>query len=358
MERINAAIERILPLSDASQIAASARQQQLTKPPGSLGRLEEIATWLAGVRAVARPRVQRPSLLLAAADHGIAGRGVSAYPAEVTGQMVRNFAAGGAAATVLARGYGASVTIVDAGVATTLDDVDGIIRRPAGPGTRDLSVTAAMDRRQAEACLETGIDLVTEIAANGHDLIALGEMGIGNSTSAAALTAAFTGLRPGSVTGRGTGVSDERFLHKVALIERAVAFHRPDPIDPVGVLAALGGFEIAVLAGAIIGGAARRLPILLDGFITSAAALVAVALAPESGAYLLAAHRSTEIGHAAALDHLGLAPLLDLDLRLGEGSGALLALPIVAAAAALLDEMATFAEAGVSGADDELVGSD
>lgn len=343
---------RIGPPDAAARESAARRHTRLTKPPGSLGRLEELGIWLAGIQGQERPAIARRTLLLAAADHGVAARGVSAYPAEVTGQMVRNFAAGGAAANVLARHAGARVLIVDAGVASPIADVEGIVRRSHGPGTADLSTEPAMSRDVAVACLEAGIALVEAEVTGRCDLLALGEMGIGNTTSAACIAAAFTGLPAAVVTGRGTGVSAERHAHKVVVVKRALVLHAPDPADPIGVLAAVGGFEIGVLAGAILGAAAARIPIVLDGFITNAAALIAVGLARESREYLVASHRSAEPGAAAALDQLGLEPLLDLRLRLGEGSGALLALPLLEAAARVLDEMATFDEAGVSDAEE------
>ena len=350
MDALERTVRRIAPPDEGAREAARGRQAQLTKPPGSLGRLEDLSIWLAGVRGEARTRLRRPVLILAAADHGVARRGVSAYPSEVTAQMVANFAAGGAAANVLARQAGARVVIVDAGVAIPLGDLPGVLRRSHGVGTADLSAGPTMSRETAIACIETGIELAEASVLDGADLLALGEMGIGNTTAAAAMTAAFTGLPAEAVTGRGTGVTDERHAYKVAVIRDALALHRPDPMDSIGVLAAVGGFEIGVLGGAMLAAAAARVPVVLDGFITTAAALVATGLAPELRHYLLASHRSAEIGHGAALDLLGLVPLLDLGLRLGEGTGALLALPILDAAARLLDEMATFADAGVSGA--------
>jgi len=291
-------------------------------------------------------------LILAAGDHGVARRGVSAYPAEVTAQMVANFARGGAAANVLARQMGARVLIVDAGVAAPAGEYPTVLSRRHGPGTADLSDGPAMSRATAISCVNTGLELAEESIAAGAGVLAVGEMGIGNTTAAAAITAAFTGLPAEAVTGRGTGVADERYTLKVETVRAALRLHAPDPTDPLGVLAAVGGFEIGVLAGAILAAAAARTPVVLDGFITAASALVACGLVPDARAYLLAAHRSAEVGHGAALDLLGLVPLLDLGLRLGEGTGALLALPLLDAAARLLDEMATFAEAGVSGADE------
>ena len=266
--------------------------------------------------------------------------------------MVANFLRGNAAVNVLARQVGATVQVVDAGVVSLPGELPGLLRRTHGPGSGDLSVEPAMPRGVAAACLADGIELAEEAVVDGADLLLVGEMGIGNTTAAAAITAVFTGLPPESVTGRGTGVSDDRYLQKVAIVRDALQLHRPDPLDPVGVLAAVGGFEIGLLAGVMVAGAAARRPVILDGFITTAAALIAGALAPEVRSYLLASHRSAEVGHTAALDLLGLQPLLDLGLRLGEGTGALLTLPLLDAAARLLDEMATFDEAGVSGGAD------
>ena len=358
MEALERTIRSIQPPDVEAAAAARARQSTLTKPPGSLGRLEDLSIWLAGVTGVGRPSIGRPALILAAADHGVARRGVSAYPPEVTGQMVRNFVAGGAAVNVLARRIDADVHIVDAGVASPLDDVHGIIRRSHGSGTQDLSIGPAMSRETAVHCLETGIEIAEIAIADGAGVIAAGEMGIGNTTPAAIITAVYSGLPAEAVTGRGTGVSDERYVAKVAVVRDALALHRPDPTDPIGVLAAVGGFEIGVLAGAMLAAAAARRPVVVDGFITTAAALIACGLAPELRHYLLAAHRSAEAGHTAALDHLALTPLLDLGMRLGEGTGALLALSILDAAARLLDEMATFDEAGVVGSDDAATGFD
>lgn len=352
MALLDTTIARITPLDDRAMAAARARQLQLTKPPGSLGRLEDLSVWLAGVRATERPRVTAPVVVVAAADHGVAAAGVSAYPQAVTAQMVRNFLNGGAAINVLARQAGARVVVVDAGVLTDPGPHPELVSRRAGAGTADMRSGPAMAREVARRLVEDGIALALELAEQGCDALAVGDMGIGNTTAAAAVTAAITGQPPSAVTGLGTGITPERREHKVRVIEQALAVNRPDPADGLGVLAAVGGFEIGLLAGVILGGAARRLPVVVDGFITTAAALIAHALAPGATAYMLAAHRSVEMGHAAALAHLGLEPLLDLRLRLGEGTGAALALPILRAAAAVLDEMATFAEAGVSDSDE------
>jgi nicotinate-nucleotide--dimethylbenzimidazole phosphoribosyltransferase len=319
-----------------------------TKPRRSLGRLEELACRIAAIRGHVRPDFE-PAIVVVAADHGIAAEGVSAYPQEVTAQMVANFVAGGAAINVLARRAGARLVVVDAGVAMPI--VDGPVRAlRLGAATASFASGPAMSRDQALAGLVAGIELAGELAADGIDLLGIGEMGIGNTTSASALAAVFLGVDPGSVCGRGTGLDDEGLARKIETIRRALALQAPDPADPLGVLAAVGGFEIAVLAGLVVGAAANRVPVLLDGFITGAAALVAVRLAPAAAGSLIAAHRSPEPGHAPILEELGLEPLLDLGLRLGEGSGAALALPIVAASLAILGEMATFESAGVSDA--------
>ncbi len=282
-----------------------------------------------------------------AGDHGVTAEGVSAYPAAVTPQMVANFLRGGAAINVLARAAGARVVVVDVGVAADIAGA-GLVARKVAPGTRNLAEGPALTRAEALVAIEVGLDVLDEQAAAGLDLVALGEMGIGNTTAASALAAALTGLPAGAVTGHGTGVDDAGLARKVAVVGRALAVNRPDPSDPLDVLAKVGGLEIAGLVGVALGAAARRIPVVVDGFIAGAAALVAAELCPRARDYLIAAHVSAEAGHRAILARLGQRPLLDLDLRLGEGSGAALALPLIDAAARLLDEMATFGEAGVA----------
>jgi nicotinate-nucleotide--dimethylbenzimidazole phosphoribosyltransferase len=348
--RIRDVIARVGPLDHAAQAEARRRQDQLTKPPGSLGRLERLATQVAGITGAARPRLEHKVVIVAAGDHGVTAEGVSAYPSEVTAQMVRNFAGGGAAINVLARRAGARVVVVDVGVAETLPLDLPIVHRKVAPGTASMVLGPAMTRAQAEDAIGVGLDVVDAESARGVDVICLGEMGIGNTTAASAIVATLTASVVADVTGRGTGIDDAAWQHKVEIIERALAVNRPDRHDPLDVLARVGGLEIAALVGVILGGAARRVPVIVDGFITTAAALVAVELCPAARRYLIAAHRSVERGHAAALEHLELEPLLMLDMRLGEGTGAALALPIVEAALALLDEMATFEDAGISGA--------
>src|SRR5574337_47700 len=339
-------IGSVRPLDEDAMREARRRQERLTKPPGSLGRLEELAIRLAGMTGrVRHPRMQQKVVILMAADHGITAEGVSAYPAEVTAQMMSSFARGTAAINVLARTMGARVVAVDIGVKGSLE---GCEVRKVGPGTRNFLIEPAMSRAEAIRAVETGISIVGEEFARGLDLLATGDMGIGNTTASSAITAVLCGRPPAEVTGSGTGLSREQVMRKIEVVERAIQVHRPDPSDPLDVLAKVGGFEIGGIAGLIMGAAASRVPVLIDGFISGAAALIAARLAPVVRGYLIAAHRSAEPGHRIFLDHLKLDPLLDLGLRLGEGTGAVLAMPLVEAAARLLDEMATFEEAGVS----------
>lgn len=344
-------VARIGPLDAEAMAAARARQAQLTKPQGSLGKLESLAEQLAGITGRPRPRFQRPVVITMAADHGVALRGVSAYPREVTAQMVLNFLAGGAAINVLARHGGAQVVIVDMGVVGHLPAHPGLVRCKIGPGTRDFTREPAMTREEARRTVEAGIEIVTREIEQGADLVATGDMGIGNTTSSSAIVAALTGCPVTQVTGRGTGVDDAGLARKIETIEAALKRHQSNLTGGWEVLASVGGFEIGGLAGVMLGAAARRVPVVVDGFISGAAALIAHALAPAVGAYLIPAHRSVEVGHQAVFERLGREPLLDLDLRLGEGTGAALALGLCQAACKLLDEMATFDEAGVSGKD-------
>ncbi|MBU6423948.1 MAG: nicotinate-nucleotide--dimethylbenzimidazole phosphoribosyltransferase [Chloroflexi bacterium] len=347
--RLTALVEGIAPPDADAMAAAARRQRELTKPTGSLGRLEELAIQLAGIAGSAVPAIPaRKAVVVMAADHGVATEGVSAYPREVTRQMVLNFLAGGAGINVLARAAGARVVVVDMGVAGELPAHPDLRVHRIGPGTHDLAREPAMTREEAERAIATGAAIVDEEVARGLDLVATGDMGIGNTTAASAVVAALTGRPAAEVVGRGTGIDDATYARKVGLVESALALHRPDPSDPLGVLAAVGGFEIAGLAGVVLAGAAHRIPVVLDGFISGAAALAAASLAPACRPYLIAAHRSVEVGHRVVLDRLGLRPILDLDLRLGEGTGAALAMPIVEAAVRVHREMATFAEAQVS----------
>lgn len=339
----------IPPLDETSMAAARARQDLLTKPQGSLGRLEALSIQLAGITGQPRPRLPRKAVIVMAGDHGVVRNGVSAYPSEVTPQMVLNFLAGGAAINVLARQAAARVTVVDVGVNYDFAVVDGLVHRKVAYGAADFTRTPALTAAQADAALQVGLDVVEAEIAAGLDLLATGDMGIGNTTPSAAIVAALSGRPVASVTGRGTGVDTAGLARKVAAIEAALALHRPDPADAFDVLCKVGGLEIAGLAGTIIGAASHRIPVVIDGFISGAAALIAVGLAPAARAYIVPSHRSVEIGHTAIFELLGTQPLFDLDLRLGEGTGAVLAFHLVEAACRILDEMATFAEAGVTG---------
>jgi nicotinate-nucleotide--dimethylbenzimidazole phosphoribosyltransferase len=283
-----------------------------------------------------------------AGDHGVHAQRVTPWPQEVTGQMVANFLAGGAVVNAFAAQAGAEVVVVDVGVGAELDHVPGLLPRKIAPGTADFTVGPAMSREQAEAAIAVGAEVARDLVAAGNRCLLTGDMGIANTTASAALICAFTGRDAAGVTGRGTGVDDATFARKLDAVRRGLARHQPDPADPVGVLAAFGGFEHAALAGYILGAAALRTPVILDGVIAGAGALAAAALAPDAMSCCVAGHRSAEPGHAATLDHLGLRPLVDLELRLGEGTGALLALPIAASAVRALREVATFDSAGVT----------
>jgi len=348
MSDLSRLLDAIAAPSRDGEAAARAHLDSLTKPPGSLGRLEEIALRLAILRG-RPPAVTRPVIFTFAADHGVVAEGVSAYPQIVTAQMVENFARGGAAVNVLARQAGARVVVANFGVASPLGRSAEVVECPIGSGTANMAVGPAMTREQAIRAIETGAGLAEEAMDAGADLVATGEMGIGNTTAASAITAAITGASPEQVTGRGTGVDDATLARKVTVVRKALEVNRPDPRDGLDVLAKVGGFEIGGLAGVILAAAARRMPVALDGFIAGAAALLAATLAPAARHALFASHRSAEHGHALALEHLRLDPYLDLGLRLGEGTGAALFIHLARAAALVWSEMATFKSAGVSG---------
>ena len=349
MTRLAELLSAIAPLPPGGADAAERHLDSLTKPPGSLGRLEEIALRLALLRGGA-PEVRHPVIFTFAADHGVVAEGVSAYPQVVTAQMVENFLRGGAAVNVLARQAGARLVVADFGVAAPLERSERLVACPIGPGTANIAAGPAMTREQAVRAIETGATLAGQALEAGADLLATGEMGIGNTTVASAIAGALTGGTPERVTGRGTGVDDATLARKVAVVRRALEVNQPDAGDGLDVLAKVGGFEIGGLVGVILAGAARRVPVVLDGFIAGSAALIAVALAPAARHALFAAHRSAEPGHALVLDHLGLTPYLDLSLRLGEGTGAALFIHLARAAALVWSEMATFKAAGVSSA--------
>src|SRR5512133_1048219 len=346
--KLEETIKAIKPLDEPAMRAARARQETLTKPRGSLGRLEELSILLAGMRADPFPSVERKAVIVMAADHGVTAEGVSAYPAEVTAQMVLNFLRGGAAISVLARQVGARVTVVDIGVALEFEATPGLIRRKAMCGTRNLAQGPAMTPEEAEQALQVGVDVLNEEATRGLDIVATGDMGIGNTTSSSAIVAAMKGLPVAQVVGRGTGIDDKSLERKIKVIEQALSVNRPNAKDAMDVLHKVGGLEIAGLAGVMIAAARQRIPVVVDGFISTAAAMIAVGLAPRVHDYLISAHQSVEIGHQAMLKHLNLMPLLDLNLRLGEGTGAALTFPLLEASARILREMATFDEAGVT----------
>jgi len=345
---LEATIANIKQLDGAAMAKARQRQDMLTKPAGSLGRLEDISVQLAGIFGKAVPTIKSKVVILAAGDHGVAADGVSAYPQSVTGQMVLNFLGGGAAINVLARHVGAKVVIIDAGVASALSASPNLISLSIGKGTANIAKGPAMSPEQARRCLEEGIAIATKEIEKGADIVGTGDMGIGNTTSASAITSVICGKTPLKVTGLGTGISEEQRKHKAKVIEQAIEKNKIDPTDGLDVLVKVGGFEIGVLAGVILGTAAARRVVVLDGFISGAAGLIAYTLCPKVKDYIIAAHISVEQGHISVLKHMGLEPVLALNMRLGEGTGAALAMTIVEGAARCLAEMATFGEAGVS----------
>jgi len=321
------------------------RLDNLTKPRGSLGRLEELAVAYGVARGTADLRLERKAIFVFCADHGVAAEGVSAYPREVTRQMVRNFVSGGAAINVLCRQYGIDAFIVDAGVDG--DPEPGVIGRRVARGTRNFLHEPAMTAEQAAQAVAVGREMA---ARGGYDIVGTGEMGIGNTTAAAAVVSALTGRDAAEVVGRGTGIDDARWRHKVDVVRRALARHAPAATDPLGVLSAVGGFEIAAIAGLVLGAWERRVAVVVDGFIATAGALLAARLEPGTRAAMLFAHRSAEAGHGVALEALEASPLLDLGMRLGEGTGAALAIGLIESAVRLYREMATFDSAGVTSA--------
>jgi len=342
-------VAEIQPLDQEAMAAARARQDTLTKPAGSLGRLEELSVQLAGITGQPQPKIAHKAVICCAGDHGVVAEGVSAFPQAVTPQMVANILAGGAAISVLARQAGARVKVVDVGVAANLAAHPDLYECKIAWGTRNLAQGPAMTREEAQRSIEVGIFVLEAELASGLDIIATGEMGIGNTTPATAIVAALTGLPVRQLAGRGTGLDDKGLEHKIAVIERALQINRPDPTDALDVLAKVGGYEIGAIAGIILAAAAHRLPVVVDGFISTAGALIAAGLCPLVKDYCIASHNSVEVGHQAMWRHLGLEPLLDLNMRLGEGTGAVLAMQLAEAACRILNEMATFASAGVSG---------
>ncbi|WP_424571009.1 nicotinate-nucleotide--dimethylbenzimidazole phosphoribosyltransferase [Streptomyces sp. CH-036] len=342
-------ISAIRPLDAKALGEAWERQKRMTKPAGALGMLEIISAQLSGLSRMCPPPIPEPAAVaIFAGDHGVHAQGVTAWPQEVTAQMVANFLGGGAVCNAFAAQVGAEVCVVDVGVATDLPATPGLLPRKVRPGTADFTTGPALTREEVLAAIEVGIETARDLVAAGNKALLTGEMGIANTTASAALICVYTGIDAAEVTGRGTGINDEMHARKVDVVRRALDLHQPDPADPIGVLAAVGGLEHAAMAGFLLGGASLRTPVILDGVSAGAAALVARAIAPEALAACIAGHRSAEPGHVAALNKLGLRPLVDLDLRLGEGTGALLALPIVQSAARAMHEVATFDSAGVT----------
>lgn len=341
-------IEKIKPLDQKAMEAAQERQNNLTKPAGSLGRLEEISIQLAGIFRDPMPKIKDKVIITMAGDHGVTTAGVSAFPQAVTPQMVLNFLHEGAAINVLAGHVGARIIVVDMGVAFDFEPHPALVNKKIAMGTQNMLEGPAMTREQAETAVVAGIEIVTAEIEKGLDIVGTGDMGIGNTTPSAAIAAVLTGEPPAKIAGRGTGVDDEGFQRKIKAIETALSVNKPDPKDGLDILAKVGGFEIGGLAGVILGAAAHNKAVMLDGFISTAAAMIAVSIAPEVKAYLISAHRSQEYGHQLMLEWLGLDPIIDLKFRLGEGTGAALGISIAEAACKVLSEMATFAEAGVS----------
>lgn len=354
MNKINKICAGITGLNYALMEKTQERLDNLTKPKGSLGRLEELAKLIVGITGIESPELKSKAIFTLAADHGVTEEGVSPYPKEVTAQMVYNFISGGAGINVLAKHAGARVVVVDMGVAEELKaqnakhTTHNFINKKIAFGTRNMIKGPAMSRQEAIRSIESGIEILEEEAANGIDIIGTGEMGIGNTTASSAITAVFTGEPVEDVTGRGAGLDDGSLKHKIDIIKMGLRVNRPDPADPIDVLAKVGGFEIGGLAGIIIAAAGKNKPVLIDGFISGAAALLAYRLEPKVKDYMIAAHCSVERGHKIILKHLGLKPIFDFDLRLGEGTGAALGINIAEAAVKILTGMATFKSAKVS----------
>ncbi len=347
MKELQEAIRSIQPVDVSRTAEIQAQLDDLTKPQGSLGRLEELAKKYCLITGRNKPVIGKKIIFTFAGDHGVAEENVSAWPKEVTAQMVLNFLRGGAAVNVLAKHAGARVIVVDMGVDHDFEPADGLEIRKIGRGTRNMTKGPAMTREEARRAVLAGIELV-EKYREGLDLIGTGDMGIGNTTPSSAIVSAITGIDPEKVTGRGTGISDEALKAKVAVIRKALAVNRPDPADAIDVLAKVGGYEIAGIAGLVLGAALHRIPVVIDGFISTAGALIAAELNPLVKGYMIAAHQSVEIGHRTMLERLEQIPLLDLNLRLGEGTGAALGMTLVEAGVRLLGGMATFSGAGVS----------
>ena len=354
MSKLQDVLKNIQPVDVSRTNEVQAQLDNLTKPQGSLGRLEELAKKYCLITGKNKPTIRNKIIFTFAGDHGVTEEGVSAYPKEVTPQMVLNFIRGGAGVNVLAKHVGARVIVVDMGVDHYFEPMEGLEIRKIGRGTKNMAKGPAMTREEAEQALLAGIELV-EKYKDGLDILGTGDMGIGNTTPSSAIVSVITGTDPAKVTGRGTGIDDRSLQGKVAVIKKAIAVNKPDPKDALDVLAKVGGFEIAGIAGLVLGAALHRIPVVIDGFISTAGALIAAELNPLVKGYIIAAHQSVEIGHRTMLEHLEQVPLLDLNLRLGEGTGAALGMSLVEAGVKILAEMATFADAGVAEKSEEPV---
>ncbi len=350
MTELKKLLPRVSPVDTAWIERAEKRQLSLTKPRGSLGRLEEIANRCCAISESLTPSVAHPRIVVFAGDHGVCAEGISPYPQSVTMQMVLNFLGEGAAINALAAAAGADLRVVDVGVATDFAPVDGLLQRRISRGTKNLCIEPAMSRDETLAAMRVGIEMADSAAADQRDILGFGEMGIGNTTPASAIAALLSGLPVNTLVGRGAGANDEMMFRKIGVVERAVALHGVHAHHPLEILSRVGGFEIAAMTGFCIGGAAHRLPVVVDGFISTAAAALAVRMEPNVKDYLFAAHRSVEQGHATLLALIGQRPLLNLEMRLGEGTGGALAMQIIRSAVAAFTGMATFESAGVAGA--------
>ncbi len=348
MSLLQEALSKIKLVDNSLTQRIQAKLDNLTKPQGSLGRLEEFAMRYCLIKNTLEPKLKKKAIFTFAGDHGVADEGVSAFPKEVTPQMVFNFLRGGAGINVIARHAGAEVVVVDIGVDHDFTDAAGLIKKKVSKGTKNIAKGPAMSKDEAVKALEVGIELANEYAKKGYDIFGTGDMGIANTTPSSAIVAAISGKPVETITGRGTGINDSLFNNKVAVIKKAIEINKPDKNDAIDVLSKLGGYEIAGIAGLIIGGAANRIPVVVDGFISTAGALIATQLEPKTKDYIFMAHKSVEAGHQAMLDIIGHKPFVDLNLRLGEGTGAALGIGLIECGVKILTEMATFGDAGVS----------
>jgi len=348
MDRLQETIAKIKKPDLGLMKQVQARLDSLTKPRGSLGRLEELAKQIVSITANLSPRIEKKAIIIMTADHGVVEESISAYPREVTPQMVYNFLNGGAAINVLARHIGAEVLIVDVGVAVDFQEHQSLMLEKIDYGTKNMVKGPAMTDEQAVKSLEVGIEAAEKLIKKGYDIIATGDMGIGNTTASSAIAAVICRTDVESVTGYGTGIDDRCLENKINVIKKAISVNKPNAADGIDVLSKVGGFEIGGIAGIILGCASGRTPVVIDGFISGAGALIAAAISPDSTNYMIASHCSSEKGHRIVLDRLGLKPLFDFDMRLGEGTGAAIGISIIEASVKILNEMATFSQAGVS----------